>query len=85
MLIMDLIKVLKEEEPVVFQYEDSFLFFKIVNKHYQIARCMCAINDKVDYMKYHPFYRRVRDEIETLEISTDSDGHIPYLLVKIKT
>ena len=45
---------------------------------------MCAINDKVDYMKYHPFYRRIRDEIENIEISTDSDGNVPYLLVKIK-
>lgn len=85
MLILDLIKTLKEQEPVVFDYDNNYMLFKIINKHYQVARCLVAVNDKVEYMREHPFYRRVRDEIESIEISQDSDGHIPYLLVKIKT
>ena len=84
MLTLDLLKTIKEQEPIVFEYDGNYLFVKIVKKHYQLARCLVAVNDKVDYLKEHPFYRRIRAEIETIEISTDSDGHIPYLLVKIK-
>lgn len=85
MLVMDLIKALPENEPVVFDYDNNYMLFKIISKHYQVARCLVAINDKTtDYMKYTPFYRRIRDEIETIQVSTDSDGNVPYLLVKIK-
>ena len=84
MLIMDLIKTLKENEPVVFDYDNNYMLFKIIHKHYQVARCIVAVNDKTDYMKEMAFYRIIRDEIQSIEISTDSDMHIPYLLVKIK-
>lgn len=85
MLVMDLLKVVNENEPIVFDYDNNYLLFKVIKKHYQLARCLVTINEtQPDYMKYLPFYRRIRDEIDTIEISTDSDMSIPYLLVKIK-
>ena len=84
MLIQDLLKTVTAETPVVFQYDKSYIYCKIVHKHYQLARTLVAINDKVDYMRNQDFYRRSRDEIESITIEDDSDGHIPYILAKIK-
>lgn len=86
MFVKDLIKVLPENEAVVFDYDNNYLLFKIIRKHYQVARCLVTINDgQNDYLKFLPFYRRIFDEIENIQVSTDSDGHIPYMLVKIRT
>lgn len=86
MYVKDLVKVLKEHEPVVFDYNGNYLYFKIIHKHYQVARTLATINgEQPNDLKHLAFYRRIMDEIENIEISTDSDGHIPYLLVKVKT
>lgn len=84
MLVMDLMKVLPENEILVLEYEQQYLCFKIIKKHYQLARCIVAINDKADTFNLTPLYKRIRDSIVKLEVSTDSDGHIPYLLAKVQ-
>lgn len=84
MLVMDLMKVLPENEVLVLDYDNNYLCFKIIKKHYQLARCIVAINDKAETFNLTPLYKRIRDTIVKLEVSTDSDGHIPYLLAKVQ-
>lgn len=85
MTISNLIKILEPHEIVgVVDNSNNQAYFKLINKHHQVARCIVVVNDnKPNYFRFTDLESIKNSEITSLSSALYKDK-LPILCCKIK-